>query len=165
MSMSMSMTDIHSMDGDALDLDGLQLVTMHVDSQIFGLPILQVRDVFIVSDVTPVPLAPASVSGLFNLRGRVMTMLSMRALLGFPPAAEGVETTAIGIEWRNESYGLLVDRIGEVMTLPRAHREVNPSNLDSRWSAVSAGVHRLKDGLLVELSLDALFNTQMRKAA
>jgi purine-binding chemotaxis protein CheW len=161
----MSMTDPSAIDDESLDLDSLQLVTMHVDSQMFGLPILQVRDVFIVSEVTPVPLAPKSVSGLFNLRGRVMTMMSMRALLGFPQAEKGVETTAIGIEWRSESYGLMVDRIGEVMTLPRSQRDVNPSNLDARWSSVSAGVHRLKDGLLVELSLDALFNVQTRKAA
>lgn len=148
-----------------------QLVTVFIGGQLFGLPILQVRDVFVVSDVTPVPLAPASVAGLFNLRGRVMTMLSMRAMLGFQRSdAAGSETTAIGIEWRGESFGLLVDKVGEVVSLAGAGREANPINLDRRWAQLSAGVHRLAEGLLVEISLDQLFrdtaqDAQSQKAA
>jgi purine-binding chemotaxis protein CheW len=145
--------------------DEEQLVTVFVGGQMFGLPILQVRDVFIVSSVTPVPLAPVSVAGLFNLRGRVLTMLSMRAMLGFERSGDGTETTAIGIEWRGESFGLLVDRVGEVLALPKAAREKNPMNLDSRWGALSAGVHRLSGQLLVELSLDTLFNNSLKQAA
>jgi len=143
--------------------DAAQLVTVFVGGQTFGLPILQVRDVFLVSGVTPVPLAPASVAGLYNLRGRVMTMLSMRAVLGFEQSdASGSETTAVGIEWRGESYGLLVDKVGEVMSLPAAGREVNPVNLDRRWTKLSAGVHRLDGHLLVELKLEALFQDAIR---
>lgn len=145
--------------------DDEQLVTVFVGGQMFGLPILQVRDVFIVSSVTPIPLAPTSVAGLFNLRGRVLTMLSMRAMLGFERSGDKTETTAIGIEWRGESFGLLVDRVGEVLALAKSAREKNPMNLDSRWGALSAGVHRLNDQLLVELSLDTLFNHSLKQAA
>lgn len=155
--------DIHN-DAGGRSGDVAQLVTVFVGGQMFGLPILQIRDVFLVSDLTPVPLAPASVAGLFNLRGRVMTMLSMRALLGFEKSdAAGSETTAIGIEWRAESFGLLVDRVGEVMSLPAAGRDANPVNLDRRWAQLSAGVHRLNDQLLVELSLDSLFKDQLHR--
>jgi purine-binding chemotaxis protein CheW len=150
---------------DAADANAVQLVTVYVSEQLFGLPILQVRDVFMVSSVTPVPLAASSVAGLFNLRGRVMTMLSMRALLGQPRDTAKPETTAIGIEWKGESYGLLVDRVGEVMTLSAANREFNPVNLDPRWASLSAGVHRLEGKLLVEFCLNSLFNGQQQKAA
>jgi purine-binding chemotaxis protein CheW len=159
---------VHSSDAfgaEAVHTDDEQLVTVFVGGQMFGLPILQVRDVFIVSSVTPVPLAPVSVAGLFNLRGRVLTMLSMRAMLGFERTGDGNETTAIGIEWRGESFGLLVDRVGEVLALPKSAREKNPMNLDTRWSALSAGVHRLSGQLLVELSLDTLFNNSVKQAA
>jgi purine-binding chemotaxis protein CheW len=144
--------------------DLAQLVTVFVGGQMFGLPILQVRDVFLVSDLTPVPLAPAAVAGLFNLRGRVMTMLSMRAMLGFPRSDEtGTETTAIGIEWGAESFGLLVDKVGEVMALSAGGRDANPINLDRRWAQLSAGVHRLDGQLLVELSLDSLFHDRLNQ--
>jgi purine-binding chemotaxis protein CheW len=162
------MTDVSEIlrQADGASDEAVQFVTVLVSGQMFGLPIQQVRDVFIVSGVTPVPLAPASVAGLFNLRGRVMTMLSMRAMLGFSKTDEhGVETTAIGIEWRGESFGLLVDKVGEVMSLSRSNREGNPINLDKRWSGLSAGVHRLENLLLVELSLDALFQDKALEAA
>jgi purine-binding chemotaxis protein CheW len=159
--MAHKMTAVDEQSGDTN-----QFVTVFVGGQMFGLPILQVRDVFIVSDVTPVPLAPAAVAGLFNLRGRVMTMLSMRAMLGFERQdTKGSETTAIGIEWRGESFGLLVDRVGEVMALSNAARDANPINLDLNWGALSAGVYRLDGQLLIELSLDALFQDAVLRDA
>ncbi len=143
--------------------DATQLVTVFVGSQMFGLSILQVRDVFLVNGVTPVPLAPPAVAGLYNLRGRVMTMLSMRAMLGLGAnEVSGMETTAVGIEWRGESYGLLIDKVGEVVLLPASGREPNPTNLDRRWSRLSAGVHRLDSQLLVELDLEALIQDAIR---
>ncbi len=143
--------------------DATQLVTVFVGSQMFGLSILQVRDVFLVNGVTPVPLAPSAVAGLYNLRGRVMTMLSMRSMLGLGAnEATGAETTAVGIEWRGESYGLLIDKVGEVVLLPASGREPNPTNLDRRWSRLSAGVHRLDSQLLVELDLEALIQDAIR---
>jgi purine-binding chemotaxis protein CheW len=145
--------------------DASQLVTVVVGGQLFGLPILKVRDVFAVNELTPVPLAPASISGLFNLRGRVLTIMSMRALLGLPAAERTGEALAVGIEWRGEAFGLIVDEVSEVMSLTDATRDANPANLDPRWAELSAGLHRLKDRLLIELSLDALFAERLAKAA
>jgi purine-binding chemotaxis protein CheW len=152
-------------EGGSYEGDSAQLVTVFVGEQMFGLPILRVRDVFVVHELTPVPLAPPSVAGLFNLRGRVLTILDMRALLGLPPRAASGESVAIGIEWHGEAFGLLVDRVSEVMSLTEASREPNPANLDPRWAELSAGVHRLSDQLLVELSLEALFGERLAKAA
>jgi purine-binding chemotaxis protein CheW len=145
--------------------DGEQFVTVFVGGQMFGLPILQVRDVFMVSDITPVPLAPRTIAGLFNLRGRVVTMLSMQGMLGIGREFSVAERTAIGVEWRGEAYGLLVESVGEVMHLPASAREANPMNLDARWAGLSAGVYRLKDRLLIELSFEALFNAEFARAA
>jgi purine-binding chemotaxis protein CheW len=161
------MTVEFALDGDIglLETDARQLVTVYIGPQLFGLPILKVRDVFVVHDLTPVPLAPASVSGLFNLRGRVLTILSMRALLGLDVREMEGESTAVGIEWHGESFGLLVDRVGEVISLTGATRETNPANLDPRWAQLSACVHRLSDKLLIELSLEALFGEKLAIAA
>lgn len=141
-----------------------QFVTVLIGGQLFGLPILEVRDVFMVSQITPVPLAANAIAGLFNLRGRVVTMLSMQALLGLGNRSEQA-VTAIGIEWRGEAYGLLVDSVGEVISLSPSSREVNPINLDARLAGLSAGIYRLENRLLIELSFDALFNHQLQKAA
>jgi purine-binding chemotaxis protein CheW len=161
----MSVEFLRESEGQSYTSDASQLVTVFVGGQMFGLPILKVRDVFVVNELTPVPLAPSSVSGLFNLRGRVLTILSMRALLGLPPNSDSSEAMAIGIEWQGEAFGLLVDNVSEVMSLTGATREANPANLDPRWAELSAGVHRLSNQLLIELSLDALFGERLAKAA
>ena len=59
---------------------------------------------------------------------------------------------------QGESYGLLIDEIGEVLKLPAASREDNPVNLDARLARVSAGVHRLEGKLLVILDVDRVLD-------
>ena len=132
-------------------------VTATVGGQLFGLPIERVQDVFVLDRLTRVPLASPEIAGVLNLRGRIVTAIDMRRRLGLPPGDPG-RRMAIGIECKGESYGLLIDVIGEVMRLPTAGREGNPVNLEPRLARVSAGVHRLEDRLLVVLDVDRVLD-------
>jgi purine-binding chemotaxis protein CheW len=134
-----------------------EYVTAAVGGQLFGLPIARVQDVFVLDRLTRVPLAAAEIAGVLNLRGRIVTAIDMRARLGLPPG-EGGKRMAIGIEVKGESYGLLIDAIGEVMSLPTVDRDGNPVNLEPRLARVSAGVHRLDDRLLVVLDVDRVLD-------
>src|SRR5580700_9916931 len=109
-----------------------EYVTATVGGQLFGLPIARVQDVFAVDRLTRVPLAAPEIAGVLNLRGRIVTAIDLRCRLGIAPTAEAHKRMAIGIEHRGESYGLLIDAIGEVMKLPSADREDNPINLEPR---------------------------------
>ncbi|WP_454916056.1 chemotaxis protein CheW [Xanthobacter sediminis] len=129
-----------------------QYVTVRIASQLFGLPIQLVHEVFAPDAITRVPLAPPAIAGVLNLRGRIVTMLNMRCLLGLPPA-EG-RGMAVGIEHDGEAFGLMIDDVGEVLGLDAAKREANPANLDSRWAAVAAGVHRLSGELMLVLNVE-----------
>jgi purine-binding chemotaxis protein CheW len=144
-----------------------EYVTAVVGGQRFGLPILRVQDVFVPERLTLVPLAPPDVAGLINLRGRIVTLIDLRSRLGLGAAPAGDEPPmAIGIEWRGESYGLLVDNVGEVLKLDDNRREANPVNLDSRLAELSTGIHRLDDQLLVLIDVDRVLNlTEKAKAA
>lgn len=146
-------------EADHLSTEG-QYVTVRIGGQLFGLPILNVHEVFEPDQITRVPLAPGEIDGVLNLRGRIVTTISMRRLLGFPPVAANARGMAIGIEFKGEAYGLVIDEVGEVMTLDGARHEPVPSNLDRRWADVVAGVHRLDDELMlildVERALDRL---------
>jgi purine-binding chemotaxis protein CheW len=132
-----------------------EYVTVMISDQMFGLPIDRVHDVFIASAVTSVPLAPREVIGLLNLRGRVVTAMCLRRRLGLPDAENGREM-AVGLEHHGESYGLLVDQVGEVMKLPSELCEPNPVHMDPRWARLSRGVHRLEGRLLIVLDVDAV---------
>jgi purine-binding chemotaxis protein CheW len=132
----------------------IEYVTATIGGQLFGLPISRVQDVFAPERLARVPLAAPEIAGMLNLRGRIVTAIDMRRRLGLAPLDEGKPRMAVGIESKGESYGLLIDAIGEVLKLSAASREDNPVNLDSRLARVSAGVHRLDGSLLVVLDVD-----------
>jgi purine-binding chemotaxis protein CheW len=135
-----------------------EYVTATVAGQLFGLPIARVQDVFVLDRLTRVPLATPEIAGVLNLRGRIVTAIDMRRRLGLAPAGEARKRMAIGIEYKGESYGLLIDVIGEVLNLPSSGREGNPVNLEPQLARVSAGVHRLDDRLLVVLDIDRVLD-------
>ena len=139
----------------------IEYVTVTVGAQMFGLPIGRVQDVFVPERLTRVPLAPQEIAGLINLRGRMVTLIDMRRRLDLAPRDPGTRLMAVGVEQRGESYGLLVDAVGEVLKLSAESRDSNPLNLDPCWSRVAAGVHRLEDRLLVVLDVDKVLDVKV----
>lgn len=135
--------------------DTVDYVTVVIEDQLFGLPIAGVHDVFIATEITPVPLAPPEIAGLINLRGRVVTAVSLRRLLRLPDAPDIGELTVVGVEVGGESFGLVVDHVGEVLNLPAGDRQPNPLNLDPRWARFSRGIHWLDGGLLVVVDIES----------
>src|SRR4051812_35697881 len=135
-----------------------EYVTAMVGEQLFGVPIARVQDVFKPDRMTRVPLSSQDIAGILNLRGRIVTVIDMRCRLGMAQHKSGQPPMAIGIECRGESYGLLIDKIGEVMRLADSMRENNPVNLDARLAQVSSGVIRLDSQLLVVLDIDRVLH-------
>jgi purine-binding chemotaxis protein CheW len=142
-----------------------QYATAMIGGQLFGLPISRVQDVFMPERLTRVPLSPDDVAGVLNLRGRIVTAIDMRTRLGLPRHDDGKPPMAMGVDLRGESYGLLIDSIGEVLTLPDDGREVNPVNLDPRMAMMSDGVHRLDGQLMVVLDVDRVLEIATTKMA
>lgn len=136
------------------DQSAEEYITVMIGDQLFGLRILEVQDVFMPSAVTVVPLASSDVAGVLNLRGRIVTAIDMRRRLGLPEKPSGTVSMAVGIECKGESYGLIIDKVGEVHRLAADSFEPNPANLDPRWAAISAGVHRLEGSLMVVIDVD-----------
>jgi len=136
----------------------VEYVTATIGGQLFGLPISRVQDVFVPNRLTRIPLAPAEVAGLLNVRGRILTVIDMRRRLDVGAQYEGGRPLAIGIEHNGESYGLLIDSIGEVLKLSSGSREENPINLERKLAQASAGVHRLDGKLMVVLDLDRVLD-------
>jgi len=133
-------------------------VTAMIDGQLFGLPIVRVQDVFIPERLTRVPLAPPEIAGVLNLRGRIVTLIDLRRRFGLGERKEGEDVMAIGVESRGESYGLLIDRVGEVVELDGVAREPNPVNLDQRLAQMSSGIYRLDDQLLIVVDVDRVLD-------
>jgi purine-binding chemotaxis protein CheW len=141
-----------------------EYVTAMIGGQLFGLPILRVQDVFLPERLTRVPLAPLEIAGVLNLRGRIVTLIDMRCLLGLGEREKNADVMAIGVETRGESYGLLIDSVGEVLKLDDAGREPHPINLDARLARVCAGIHRLDGQLLVVVDVDRVLDVGEKSA-
>jgi purine-binding chemotaxis protein CheW len=143
-----------------------EYVTAIIGGQLFGLPIARVQDVFKPDRMTEVPLSSSEIAGILNLRGRIVTVIDMRRRLGVEERTSEQPSMAIGIECRGESYGLLIDSIGEVIALDDGLLESNPVNLDAKIAQVSSGVIRLDSDLLVVLDIDRVLHVSAQiKAA
>lgn len=156
----MSDNATHALDG------GQEYVTFEIDGRWFGAAVHEVHDVFALHAVTPVPLARGDVAGLLNLRGRIVTAIDARRRLGMPGRTDGYAgAMAIGVEREGESYGLVVDAVGEVLRLDENDREDAPGNLDESWREVALGIYRLPKGLLVALDIARMLDSPTAAAA
>jgi purine-binding chemotaxis protein CheW len=128
----------------------------------FGVPITHILEIVGAVRPQPVPLAPAYVGGLVHYRGDVLTTVSLRQLLDLPPN-EGAQAILV-LESTGGCFGLLVDAVGEVLTVSSTDHEPNPSILDRRRKALFAGAYKLKDRLLVMLDPERLDPLQLSQA-
>jgi len=139
-----------------------QFVTVTIGGQLFGVPVLSVRDVLVAQKITPIPLAPPEVAGALNLRGRIVTAIDMRRSLDLPPREGTDPGMYVVVEESDELYSLMVDSVGEVMTLSGDELGRAPGTLDPRWREVSGGIYRLEDTLLVLLDVERLLDFMRR---
>jgi purine-binding chemotaxis protein CheW len=143
-----------------------EFVTIRLDGQLLGIPVLAVHDVIKLAKITPVPLASAWVAGVLNLRGRIVTAIDLRKRLGLPSrAATGKAVMSVVAEHKGEPYALMIDSVGEVLSLEAGAYERNPVTLDPRWRSVSDGIYRLESELMVVLNVDALLAFDLQDAA
>ena len=132
----------------------VEVCSVRLGKTLFGMPITHILEIVGTSQPQPVPLAPDYVGGLVHYRGDVLTTVSLRRLLDLPPK-EGAQDILV-LESAGGIFGLLVDSVGEVLTVSGADYEPNPSILDGRRRELLAGAYKLKESLLVMLDPDRL---------
>lgn len=143
-----------------------EFVTIRLDSQLLGIPVLAVHDVLNQQQITAVPKAQEWVSGVLNLRGRIVTAIDLRTRMGIPAREEGEKSMSVVVEHKEEPYSLQIDSVGDVMALKTSDFEKNPVTLDQQWRSVSKGIFRLDKELLVILDVEKLLDfEQQTKAA
>lgn len=164
---TLGMEENSSLKDDAFVLDGVtsEFITVMIGDQLFGISVPMVQDVFMPESVTPVPMAMPEVAGVLNMRGRIVTAIDMRRRLDLPPRNDGKNGLAVGVEYRGESYGLVIDSVGEVLRVSDSSLESNPSNLDPRWRSISMGVQQLKEKLMVIIDVEKVLDFQGRSIA
>ena len=111
-----------------------------------------------VESVTPVRHAPAEVSGVINLRGKIVTLLDLGMILGFGKSTVTRESRIFIIEDRGEFLGILVDSVGDVVEFERGKEEPLPVNIPASQARFFHGVCRTGGHVIAILNAGEVLN-------
>ncbi|WP_122818433.1 chemotaxis protein CheW [Nocardioides pantholopis] len=131
-----------------------RLVTFALDGRRYGVAVDAVQEVLRGQPRTRVPLAPATVAGLINLRGQVLTAIDLREQLGLPAYSGEEEPMLVVIRVAGEPVALLVDSIGSVVDVDADQFEPPPDTLTGIARDLILGAYKLQDQLLLALDVD-----------
>lgn len=131
--------------------DTKQYATFHLDGLFLGVEVQKVQEVIRYQPMTPVPLAPAMVQGLINLRGQIVTAVDLRRRLSLPPRAGDRRPMNVVVRSDDGAVSLLVDEIGDVVEVNDDTCERPPETLPESARELITGVCKLRDRLLLIL--------------
>lgn len=131
--------------------------TLFAGGEAFGLSVLHTQTIFRITSVTPIPLGPADIVGLVNLRGKIVTAVSLRRRLGIP-VDDVRNSLAICIEHKGENFALIVDEVGDVLALDASMKVPIPAHFDPTRSRFMAGLYKVGNLLIPALNIGALFD-------
>ena len=138
--------------------DSNQFATFFVNGLFFGVEVLKVQEVIRYQEMTRVPLAPAMVQGLINLRGQIVTAIDLRRRLELPPLPPGQLPMNVVVRSEDGAVSLLVDTIGDVLEIQDDIHERPPETLTGIARELIKGVYKLKDRLLLVLDTERAIN-------
>lgn len=125
-----------------------QFCTFYLDGLLFGVELKSVQEVVRSLDMTGVPLAPAIVTGLINLRGQIVTAIDLRRRLQLQPRPTGRTVVNVVVRSDDGAVSLLVDEIGDVVEVEEATFERPPETLRGSVRSMILGVHKLNNRLM-----------------
>ena len=131
-----------------------QYATFFVGDLFFGIDVLQVQEVLQTQPMTMVPLSPAVIEGLINLRGQIVTAVDMRRRLNLRNRSDDQTPMNVVVRTGEGAVSLLVDEIGDVVEVSPDTFERVPENVDAGARDLLRGVYKLKDRLLLILDIE-----------
>jgi len=138
--------------------DLLQLVSFKIGTEEFGLDILKVQEINRMVEITRVPNSPEYVSGVINLRGKVIPVVDLRWRFGLGRKEEDKNTRIIVVELEGVVVGFVVDQVKEVLRIPKSVTEPPPAMVAGIGSEYITAVGKLKDRLLILLDMERVLS-------
>lgn len=130
-----------------------QYLTFTLKSQLYGVPIATVREINRVTEITPVPQTPEFVSGVINLRGKVIPVVNLRMRFGFERCEHTKQTCIIVIEGEAGQVGMIVDSVSGVMDFDASQIEPPPvlGNQEKMGFVIGMGKNEQNVVILVDI--------------
>jgi len=140
----------------AIGTEPLQCVTFHLEGEIYGINVMLVQEVLRVTEIAPVPGAPDFVLGIINLRGNVVTVIDTRKRFALPAKEMDDSTRIVIIESDQQTVGIVVDGVSEVVNVSRNEIETAPSVGNDETARYIEGVVSRGEELLILVDLNKL---------
>lgn len=142
-------------------------ITFSLGEERFGIPLLTVREVIAMPEVTPVPQSPAHFVGIMNLRGQIISVVDLRLKMGIKP--KNLQETAVIIcDLGTTSIGVVVDSIDSVLSPEPNEISDRPEIPGGKNSEYISAVYRQGENLIllleIEKALDAKEFAIMKRA-
>jgi purine-binding chemotaxis protein CheW len=130
----------------------------------FGAPVLTVREIMGIQDITAVPHTPVYVKGVINLRGKVIPVIDLRLKFGLPEIEYTSRTCIIVVQVRLDRsavlMGVVVDGVAEVLNLAPADIEDTPEFGHGLVLPYLLGMAKVKGKVKILLDIEQVLNTQ-----
>jgi purine-binding chemotaxis protein CheW len=133
---------------DMAESDTRQFVTFIAGNEVFAVDMAPVQEIIRVPDCVRVPLAPAALDGLSNLRGKVLPIISLRRIFGFSEQEHDDATRALVIDF-GQPLGFVVDRVASVVG-------VEPSKIEGVETIRSTVNTELLSGIIKDVGGHAM---------
>ena len=140
----------------SLKLPPRELISFYIGEQYFCIDIMAVREIRGWTSATPLPHAPSTSRGVVNLRGAMLPVVDLGALLGLSATATTKQNVIIVVEASEQVVGLLVDGVSDILTCTNEMLQPAPPIAAGAGIANIAGLVEIDGRLLTLLQLDAL---------
>ncbi len=152
-----------SLDSDALHQRAGKYLTFVLGNEDFGLEILKVREIIALMDITPVPMAPACVRGVINLRGRIIPVVDLRLKFAMPKTVDHDRKCIIVVDVARGAQAMqmsiLVDAVSEVIQIDG--KDIGPPPVFGTTDAgFILGMGKYRSRLKILLNIDSVLSSE-----
>ncbi|NCO35341.1 MAG: chemotaxis protein CheW [Armatimonadetes bacterium CG2_30_59_28] len=147
----------------ATTTDELQLVVFRLADEEFAVEVGQVQEIVEMLAITRLPRAPHFIKGIINLRGKILPVIDLRERLGLPEQCTEAQRIVI-TRLEDQSVGMIVDAVTEVLRIPQATIEPPPQMVSDVSGAYLRGIGRLDGRLLILMDLTKVLSTEDAEA-
>jgi purine-binding chemotaxis protein CheW len=145
----------HALDVTLSETRGtIQLVSFQLANELYGIEIMKVREIILITEITKIPQAPLHVKGLINLRSTVIPVVDLRAKFGLPESELTDESRIMVLQAGGKTIGIVVDAVSEVLRIKQDQIAPPPLTVAGLGREYLTGLVRLDKQLLILLDID-----------
>lgn len=144
----------------------IQYCTFRFENELYGIEIDQIQEIINLQKVFPVPRAPNYIMGVINLRGNIVPVIDIKPILKLPLWKQDINSRIVLINAdSNMIIGIVVDEIGDVVSLTGSKIEPLDIKKDDERSKYLTGISKLPDKVLVILDARRIIDDTRLAAA